>query len=768
MKLKDAFMWNLKDKFLTPKRFAEFLCEDLDLPTAQFVPIVEDAIKAQIAEHLTLLFSEVPFEEDTRIVINLDILFNQYHLIDRFEWDLSSSLTPEAFALQLAQDLGLGSEFPPLVAHAIHEQIAKVKTVVASASNNTPSTNPSATEDVDEANLILGMLRESTRPLEIGLRQGREHDIEEWGPIVEEMSREGVEKYITERERDKAKRQRNNRVGALNRKRNSFLIGFNAAFLNAATLGDDEETWAMPEDKSAWKCSYCLCTSKQTLFPRNGPAGPKTLCNACGLFFKTNNDLPAHRKDLFFAKATLSRVCPVKDVLNLYSTCSLLATSEARMGAIRRSVVVIPEDAEVQQVITRLTPVAHAVRSLILPLYEEGYSDTEEYPEDDLYKHTLVLPLFRALLCLEFGGVSNLSCLECLSVLENLRIYGFSVHEFRIKDLFPLTKLPKLKILQIEMANVDEFTPVSQIVGLERLKVSNTSFPGLVCLGQLEKLKELDVSFTQVKTVARLPLMSSLRVLSVAGCLLADWGPVFECVWLTELNVSRSNVHSVSNISLLENLQKLNLSGTFVESFAPVSALLSLEELDISHNGLIDCALLSPLTQLKCLNLNGCELEDVRAIESLTQLQKLNLSKANLTDDDLIPVGKLLNLRHLYIYSTNITSIQPLSSLVHLRAIGLSGSSSIDDLSPLHNLHQLRDIGLSGLRVLNPEILFGLPHLQNIFFIQSLVQRDNHLQRTVPKSVCLWVDKSQQSRLACVTNDPEMAEFELKKALVVM
>ncbi|KAJ3031023.1 UNVERIFIED_CONTAM: hypothetical protein HDU68_006861 [Siphonaria sp. JEL0065] len=244
MKLKDAFMWNLKDKFLTPKRFAEFLCEDLDLPTAQFVPIVEDAIKTQIAEHLTLLSSEVPFEEDTRIVINLDILFNQYHLIDRFEWDLSSSLTPEAFALQLAQDLGLGSEFSPLVAHAIHEQIAKVKTVVASASNNTPSANASATEDVDEANLILGMLRESTRPLEIGLRQGREHDIEEWGPIVEEMSREGVEKYITDRERDKAKRQRNNRVGALNRKRNAFLIGFSAAFLNAGTLGDDEVSFS--------------------------------------------------------------------------------------------------------------------------------------------------------------------------------------------------------------------------------------------------------------------------------------------------------------------------------------------------------------------------------------------------------------------------------------------------------------------------------------------------------------------------------------------
>ncbi|KAI9344894.1 hypothetical protein BDR26DRAFT_917016 [Obelidium mucronatum] len=297
LKLKDAFMWNLKEKFLTPKKFAEFICEDLDIPSST-VEIIEDAIKAQINEHLNLLASEVPFEDDTRIVINLDILFNQYHLIDRFEWDLASPLTPEEFALQLAKDLGLGSEFPPLVAHAIHEQIAKVKTVVASASNNNPNNQPPP-EDVDEGNLILGMLRESTRPLEVGYRQGREHDIEEWGPIVEEMSRESVEKYIAEKEKDKLRRQRTNRVGALNRRRSNYFIDFNAPFMNPGNLFDDEETWATPEDRSLWKCTYCLCSGKQTMLPRTGPNGPKTLCNACGLFFRANNELPAHRRDLF-------------------------------------------------------------------------------------------------------------------------------------------------------------------------------------------------------------------------------------------------------------------------------------------------------------------------------------------------------------------------------------------------------------------------------------------------------------------------------------
>ncbi|KAI8838756.1 hypothetical protein BJ741DRAFT_663205 [Chytriomyces cf. hyalinus JEL632] len=251
MKLKDSFMWNLKERFITPKKFAEFLCEDLDVPASIYGAGIEESMKAQIAEHLANLSGEVPFEEDSRIVINLDILFNQYHLIDRFEWDLSSDMTPEQFALQLSQDLGLGSEFPPLVACAIHEQIAKVKNVVVAIGSSNPQMNN--IDDVDEANLILGMLRESTRALDVGFRGGREQDIEEWGPIVEEMGRETFDKYIAEKEKEKARKGRSNRASGTNRRKSGFFIDSNASYMKAETLDDGEETWGSPEERSAWK-----------------------------------------------------------------------------------------------------------------------------------------------------------------------------------------------------------------------------------------------------------------------------------------------------------------------------------------------------------------------------------------------------------------------------------------------------------------------------------------------------------------------------------
>jgi chromatin structure-remodeling complex subunit SFH1 len=50
-----------------------------------------------------------------------------HHLIDHIEWDLHSQFTPEEFAIKLCADLGLSGEAPPLVAHAIHEELIKHK-----------------------------------------------------------------------------------------------------------------------------------------------------------------------------------------------------------------------------------------------------------------------------------------------------------------------------------------------------------------------------------------------------------------------------------------------------------------------------------------------------------------------------------------------------------------------------------------------------------------------------------------------------------------
>ena len=165
VRLKDRFLWNVNEPFLTPKLFAEMLCRDLDLP-ADLVGVVTELINSQIEEAQAVAEidvrdgpttadeidwaekevevvedeeEEVWKEADQRIIVNvgpcrdaaaddqLDVQIYTHILRDRIEWDLSSSLPASTFAALYARDLGLSGEAVPLIAHAITEELLKHK-----------------------------------------------------------------------------------------------------------------------------------------------------------------------------------------------------------------------------------------------------------------------------------------------------------------------------------------------------------------------------------------------------------------------------------------------------------------------------------------------------------------------------------------------------------------------------------------------------------------------------------------------------------------
>jgi chromatin structure-remodeling complex subunit SFH1 len=60
-------------------------------------------------------------------ILQLDVQIGALRLTDKIDWDLSSSLTPELFAIVLCRDLSLSSAAAPLIAHAVHEEILRIK-----------------------------------------------------------------------------------------------------------------------------------------------------------------------------------------------------------------------------------------------------------------------------------------------------------------------------------------------------------------------------------------------------------------------------------------------------------------------------------------------------------------------------------------------------------------------------------------------------------------------------------------------------------------
>lgn len=60
------------EQFLTPEKFAEILCEDLELPLDKFVPPIAESIRSQVLDFEAIHEVELP-AESIRVVINVSI-----------------------------------------------------------------------------------------------------------------------------------------------------------------------------------------------------------------------------------------------------------------------------------------------------------------------------------------------------------------------------------------------------------------------------------------------------------------------------------------------------------------------------------------------------------------------------------------------------------------------------------------------------------------------------------------------------------------------
>lgn len=143
LRIRDVFTWNLQERYITPEIFSIEFCEDAGIQSVKYAPQIVDQIKSQLEQYSFISshklipdesqlahFSDeqlVGIEPDLRVIIQLDVHIETLHLVDRIEWDLASTLTPELFTAQYTCDLNLPRSASPIIAHAIHEEICRHK-----------------------------------------------------------------------------------------------------------------------------------------------------------------------------------------------------------------------------------------------------------------------------------------------------------------------------------------------------------------------------------------------------------------------------------------------------------------------------------------------------------------------------------------------------------------------------------------------------------------------------------------------------------------
>lgn len=188
-RITDFLLWNANEEVITPEAFAIVTCADMDLPQ-NFVPQIAGAIRSQLSDYSTVANVTLPDEMGFHVIINLNVNLNKQLYEDKFEWDLGSDITPQAFSKLVVQDLGLVGEFYPAIAHALYEVLYRMK------------------KEALEGHLPQEIENYAAFGGDAGWRVDQEMLGEEWAPTVETLSQEEIEKREIERGRNNRRLKR--------------------------------------------------------------------------------------------------------------------------------------------------------------------------------------------------------------------------------------------------------------------------------------------------------------------------------------------------------------------------------------------------------------------------------------------------------------------------------------------------------------------------------------------------------------------------------
>lgn len=203
-KLRDTFLWDLRDPTYPLENFVRTLLEDYKFISEQHFHTVLTAVTEQIKDF------KVPEAAtgELRMPIKIDLVINNTQFTDQFEWDILNyrELDPEEFATVLCDEMCLSGEFATTIAFSIREQTQmyhKALFLVGYAFDGSP-----VRED-EIKNGLLPSLRVSTAAGDDFVTTLRNPAmVSEFSPEVNRLAQSELEKIDKEMERELRRRRR--------------------------------------------------------------------------------------------------------------------------------------------------------------------------------------------------------------------------------------------------------------------------------------------------------------------------------------------------------------------------------------------------------------------------------------------------------------------------------------------------------------------------------------------------------------------------------
>jgi|GEM_PF-2365496 len=219
---------------------------------------------------------------------------------------------------------------------------------------------------------------------------------------------------------------------------------------------------------------------------------------------------------------------------------------------------------------------------------------------------------------------------------------------------------------------------------LSRVRAAIGKPTGTIYQSDLTSLTSLILSGATITTLAGIEYIVNLNYLNLTGTNCADYSVLPLMVKLTGFAAGGSNLKDMSILSGLPLLRELNMEGsTGLTNLSSLKDYPALTKLYLPNCGLTDISFVTQCTKLNVLDLSDNPVAALPSLSGLTILYDLDLSNTGLSD---ISGLSGLHLSSLLLYGNSITDISPISGMVNLSTINLSGNSGLSDISALSGM----------------------------------------------------------------------------------
>lgn len=272
-------------------------------------------------------------------------------------------------------------------------------------------------------------------------------------------------------------------------------------------------------------------------------------------------------------------------------------------------------------------------------------------------------------------------------------------------------------VLAYTESNLD-LSPISRLDRLKSLDLINVRSDNMNVIGQNSTLYRLHLENSQVSGISFLTSLAELIDLYIKNIYTDDPGVLDSLPQLERLTLSNCGITTAAFVEELVNLEYLDLSVNQISRIRWTEKLSDLRYLDLSHNELIDLFFLDKITKVRHLNLNSNQIGRFATTLVFPNLETLNIGSNRI--DSLSFLYPVTTLKYLDAFDNRIRSVRDLKDdAPNLLRINLSGNllkeiwtgslqkteyldlsnNQITHLISVPNQPSLRHLAISGNRI---------------------------------------------------------------------